>query len=146
MKFLLLLFTLLCFNLALGQKKEPYPKGSQAYYLKIADTQHTLATITAATGITTASVGLIMVMSQFGKDSGPNGSGGNGKIMDRGDMLGYLGLGLMVISIPFRISSKINYNKAMSLSFLETISPPLQTGGPASGQIMSIAIKVKLAK
>ncbi|KAA3437821.1 hypothetical protein [Rufibacter hautae] len=145
MKTTLFLLMLLFSQTMYGQRKPERLKLSQAEYIQKAKSQKNWAWIALGTGITIATVSLLL--HELEAEDKPKVLLGNYPYTtDTHEDVASAGVGLCVLSIPLFIESSSTKKKAVSLSLHQNTSPLFKRGGMASSRITSLSVKVNLAK
>jgi hypothetical protein len=145
MKILFSFLLLATLHVAYGQSTENKTIPGTEDYLRKSKRQKTLAWITAGTGLGVFTTGLIMYLSEYGNGL-PGGTGYNEKTSKTGETLMYVGGGLVLVSVPFRIAYKRNKKLATSLSINNSrvVYPPLKD--KAFSFVPSLCLRIGLAK
>ncbi len=145
MKITFLFLLLATLHLANGQSILSKSTLEKECYLKKSKQQKTLFWIAGGTGVGLFTIGGIMYMSEFGKGL-PGGTGYNEKKSKTGETLMYVGVGLALVSVPFRIAYKKNEKAAASLSLENRrVSYPKEVN-IVSSSVPVLSLKINLGK
>ena len=110
----MLLFTIS--NISYGQKPDSVKPQNKQHYLVQSKIQQKIATVSGITGAVAFTVGLFIGLSEFGK-GWSRGSHSNANKAKTGEMIMYIGGGMILAAIPLQIASNMNKKKAMTIAF-----------------------------
>jgi hypothetical protein len=145
MKIFLSFLLLATLHLAYGQSTGNRTALGKEDYLKKSKVQKKLASITGGTGLGIFTIGLVIYFSQYGNGLS-GGTGYNEKTSKTGETLMYVGGGLVLVSVPFKMAYKRNKKLAASLSFnnRRIVCPPL--ANKAFSFVPSLCLQIGLVK